>query len=422
VRDLKGTDKLQAVFDGKAWSMAELLFGLEALLDEDRRPLGERRAPSTAKVGCAMEFGPCPYDDYRFGKSMNLDALVQIKGNLKPVLKDVAAFRAAAEVKAPTWPNMFLTILDQLSGPASFYLRRRNLADPLPVPRAVGYKLAAGFFDVMMRLLRRDLVAPVEPVTAEAFLEIVDVEQALAGPAEVCGGPIRLIARATRVFLEGDDDAEPLDDPVRHGIAEVLATQLRLGLIWRSYDDLVEREVLSLYEEGQLRPKTTVVERALQERLAHHRGGATAPTVSQLVAGLPEAAKGLADALAMTEPDRRGAAPARQVLAELTTFGDGGLDPETPAAESRMVEGCAAYLVALAAFIRTQVALERELRSVLELPQDVGVTVGGLSLPLPRARRWFETMLGHKLSYETTLEPAMAFRNHHRRVVLDLTA
>ena len=287
----------------------------------------------------------------------------------------------------------------------------------------MGYKLAAGFFDVMMRLLRRDLVAPVTPVSAERFLEIVDVEQALAGPAEVCGGPIRLIARATRVFLEGDDGAEPLDDPVRQRAVAMLATQIRLGLSWRVYDEIIEREILDLFEAGALSPRTTVVERGLNERLAHHRSNGAPLTLPGVVASLPSGAGGgLRDALGASDPSRRPGVPCRLAVAEIAAFGDGGLEPKTDRAREQMIDACAGYLVALRAFVGAQVALEGGLRELLDYPRDVGVTVAGLSLPLPRARRWFEAMLGHHLSYEASLEPSLAFRNHHRRVALDVAS
>ena len=107
-----------AMRSDEPWAFSQLIAGLDDVLDEEGRPLAERRAPSALKDGVPMELGPCPYADSRQGEPMNLSALEQITRHLKPVFRELRAFHAALPAGSPSHDRMFLAVLDQLAGPA----------------------------------------------------------------------------------------------------------------------------------------------------------------------------------------------------------------------------------------------------------------------------------------------------------------
>ena len=68
---------VEALSEG-AWSVSAVVFDLNDIVDNEGRPVSERRADAAARAGVEMEMRQCPYAGIRHDKWMNVSALAQI--------------------------------------------------------------------------------------------------------------------------------------------------------------------------------------------------------------------------------------------------------------------------------------------------------------------------------------------------------
>ena len=410
-------DPLERALRSEPWSMAELLFGLSHVLDDEGRPIAERRAPSAVKKGVDIELEACPYHDERRGGVMNVSALEQIKKHLRSVFTDAASFHATLDPSLGGWTPMALAVIDQLSGPGRHLLSGRDPAARVPASIAVGYKLAAGYFDVVRRLLARELVGDGLDPSVDTFLAFVHSENALVGQGEVCAGPPKLIRRTTHVLFHGDEGAAPLAHRTRVAVAAALLDQVRLGAAWRRFDEAAEAALLRPTRHA-LVPANAFFARALSGQLealdASETGalpwspplevfGSLAPT---------DPRRAFLAALAAHGPDP---APDPE-LEGLPPPANGALRFATPAAALLFARSMRTYVEAYRRLLGAQWSLEQGIRAALGLALDAPMKLHGLLAPAPLALRWLQAGLGLVLRCEPSADPVAELRRGDRTV------
>ena len=167
------------------------LRALEALLDDDGRPLGEH-----AQRPDASEQAPCPYagSRARAGKPMNAAALSQTRRHFPAALVILGAAHDL-DVSAPP-----LVAVEAC------------LALPLLVARdgvvssavAVAWKAAKGLRPVLRSLhVARAFARNDDAVTAAHVLAEAEASGALVGDREVCAGPPAMLQAAVDALLSG---------------------------------------------------------------------------------------------------------------------------------------------------------------------------------------------------------------------------
>ena len=168
-------------------------------LDEDGRPLGESAA------GIEVRHVVCPYSDGRAGLPMNADALEQVRGSFRSVLRLMSS---AAAQHPPTVNGAWHTLSHCLALAAH---------SPAPIPRAHAalWKTSLGYHQSLaLLILERDLggLPLAELGNGAQFAAWCARERLLHGQHEVCGGPPGWIARGFEALLHPDPSADfPLD-------------------------------------------------------------------------------------------------------------------------------------------------------------------------------------------------------------------
>ncbi|MCB9600105.1 MAG: hypothetical protein H6721_00720 [Sandaracinus sp.] len=403
-------------FDPEAeWAFGELLFGLDRLCDTDGRPVAERRAPSDVKVGVPIVLKPCPYADARQGQPMNVSALAQLTRALPSVRASVEAFHRHPDVPSGTWPGMLGAVLDQLAGPALVALDARGAEVLVPADVSAGHKVAAGFYGVLWRLLRDDACAPLTP-GVESFVGYVERDGGLIGASEVCAGPMNLIRSATRFFLDGaeGEDSGPVADSRRVACIDALATQVRLAVAWRLFDEAVEDAWFFGAQRIRVEPRNTFVARRFDGRREERRHvSATLSNVLRAMPALPDDVHARFTELLARAYATEGEAP--PALDELFRLQEGGFRFE-PEASRQLSLHLAPYVDVYLAFVDVSLECERRLRHALELPTSDRIRVAGLPMTRPRALDWFEVALGHELRWA----PSGPVELHNHRRTTDL--
>jgi hypothetical protein len=406
---------LSSIFSGGAWATSGLLFGVDGLFDLDGRPLGERRAPSAAKAQSPMVLEPAPYDDERKGLAMNVSALEQVQRHLKTVLEDIGGFHALSPSAPRCWESMFLAVIDQLCAPIVHVIREGNPEARVPAAKAVGYKLAAGYFGALRRLLAAAAQGEVREVNPEAFLEFIHHRRLLVGGNEVCAGPPRLIEWTTRVFLEGITGATPCADPLRLPVATLLLQQVQLGLAWELFDGAAEARLLG---ESGLRARSPFLASELADRLQAIATAGLRPSWEAAIRALPPS---------LTEPERSALtlaigshasgsrAPTAPVFEELALLGEGALELE-PGVGAGFAAQFATWLEVYSQVCQLQAGLELALRRVLDRDTGAPIEMSALMMGPSRARRWLEAALGHSLVIEDGPPRQLFLRNVRRTV------
>ena len=406
--------ELSAVFSGRAWAVSGLLFGVDGLFDSDGRPLGERRAPSAAKARSLMVLEPAPYEDERKGLAMNVSALEQVQRHLKAVLEDIGAFHAGRPRGPPSWETMFLAVIDQLAAPIVHVLREGHAAVRVPAARAVGYKLAAGYFGALRRLFTEQARGEAREVTAEAFLHFIHERRLLVGGNEVCAGPPRLIERTTRVFLEGSPGEHALVGPLRPRLATLLLRQVQLGLAWELFDGAAEVHLLRTYGT-RLRARSPFLAAALNDALA-----AIATSRDSWDAARRALPTGV-DALELQRAfDAHASAlrlPTTLAFEELARLREGALELDADVGVA-LAGHFATWLQVHTRVAELQGTLELELREVLGLERCAPVELSALMMSPSRALRWLEAGLGHSLVVEPGPPRRLQLSNVRRSVWL----
>lgn len=407
---------LDDVRAGGAWSLSGLLFGLDSALDDEGRPLAERRAPSDVKQDVPMVLRACPYHDERKGQPMNVSALTQLTKHLDTALADVAAFQQLQPTER-SWSAMFAAIIDQLAGPAYFYLRGAESNVRVPARVSVGYKLAAGFFDVLRKLIREQAMGRELSVDLESFLAFVEETRALIGASEVCAGPPNLIARSAKVFLGEYDESETAAEPWRLPVARALFAQILLGIVFELYDERIERE---FFFDAKVETRNFFIAQRLEQRASQFAKIAPPLARPELLEPMLEAEHlAVVSELCWSMQDTWGAEPAPaacRAIEELIDHGEGSIivGADARAGVARAMVG---YLRVYRRFVGELVGLEREIRGHLGVPVDAPVSLNGLIRPGPRSLRWFEAALGHHL--QSPDAPAdLLLTSHRRRVEL----
>lgn len=385
-----------------AWSVAEVVFDLNGMLDNEGRPISERRADAAARVGVEMDMRPCPYAGIRHGQLMNVSALAQISHYLNPVLAEMAAFRRQAAGENATWADILAGIVDLLAQPAIYLLQQRDTWGPVPAQMAVGHKLAAGYFGVLRGLHERLALGGSLPVTVDSLLNLVDEVSALVGASEACAGPPQMIRRTSTVLLEGSDDTTVEIERLRLDMARCLALQVQLGIFWQLYDRVHLWSLIRGDFRKHLVPCNSFLVRKLE--LAENDVPALAPA-RPLGAVLP-------DALSRQQRDRlaevlRDGSDAQALAEDLRTAS--GLLNE-PGSVIRY-DGDAApfalcvanYLNARRLFVAELSRLELELRGHLGFAADTPIRLGAAIFPEPQALPWYELILGRRLGADGRL-------------------
>lgn len=414
---------IKAALAGEPWAMSGLLF-LDTAVDEEGRPVGERRAPSEVKQGVSMVLRACPYNDPRRGQPMNVSALKQITRHLDAVLDDIAAFRATLGEAHTTWEGMSTTVIDQLARPAHALLRAPDT--PIPATAAVGHKLAAGYFGLLRRLLEDEALGAQRPLTLDAFMEQVQLKGALKGASEVCAGPLNLITRSTRAILHGDPTVQARIDPDRVRVATTLCAQIKLGIVWTLLDRAVESAIVQGdWDARGLTPRNHFMRDKRQTRL-NALAEETPIALAQVSAALetlmpqelsPTHAAKLTHALTASASSCSAWPQRLQTLHTLLDQNEGAiLIRDAPTRTALAAQACA-YLTAYLAFADAQWTLERTIRAALGLNPDAPMKFNALLLPT-RALTWLEAALGHRLIRAHAPFSELTLKNHRRSVVI----
>lgn len=412
---------LSSIFTGAAWSASGLLFGVDGLFDDDGRPLGERRAPSAAKARSPMVLEPAPYDDARKGLAMNVSALEQVQRHLKSVLDDIGGFHALRPPGPRSWESMLLAVVDQLSAPIVHVIRQGSAEARVPASKAVGYKLAAGYFGALRKLLAAAAHGDTREATPETFLEFVSTQRLLIGGNEVCAGPPRLIDWTTRVFMDGVAGAPPCGEPVRLTVATLLTQQVQLGLAWELFDAAAEARLLGEYGQ-RMRARSTFLATALADRLEALAAAQPRPSWEAARRALPASLTGAERASlleAMAAHAAGGRASASAQLEELALRGEGALDLDEGVGAA-LARHFATWLEVYPRFCAQQAELETALRRVLGRDTGAPIEMSALMMCPSRALRWFEAAVGHALIVEPGPPRQFLLRNVRRTVPLPL--
>lgn len=379
-----------------AWSVSAVVCDLNDMLDDEGRPIAERRADAAVRAGVEMEMKACPYGGIRQGKLMNVSALVQISQYFNPVMAEIAVFRRQAAGAQASWDDLLACVVDQLCRPAIYLLQQHSLHGPVPARLAVGHKLAAGFFGVMRGAHERLALGDALPVTVDAFLALVDEMGALVGASEACAGSPSMIRKATTALVEGDFESTAELDPARIEIARRLALQVQTGIFWDLYDRVHLWSLLRGEFSAHLHPRNIFLARKLEseqnalEDIAPRRPqGEALPAAldAPLRARLAHALCDEAHAQALEE-DRVTATGLLRAASNPIAY-DGAAAP--------LALRVASYLHTRRLFLAELSRLELDLRRDLGYAPDAPIRLGTAAFPRSQALHWYELVLGRHL-------------------------
>jgi len=412
---------LVAALSDKPWAVSGLIYGIDDLVDDEGRPVSERRAPSAVKKGVPMELRQCPYADERHGQPMNVSALGQITRYLDAVLDDIRAFRSSLPgADGEEWTELLTTVIDQLAGPAVHLLRSRGASPPIAARRAVGHKLAAGYFGVARGVLVAEARGERPEVSVEGLHQFVRESRALIGASEVCAGPPHMIAQVSGVLLHGKSEERAAPDRV--SLAETLSAQVAASVAWELFDQAIERRLLLEDAPGAaIRPRTATIRAALAERTAHvaeARRPATEEDAARAVpATLGVQARAQMRAMlgegGLAAPEHAGAA---RVVADLLDRDEGAVERLGGDVREQVARRLAGYLLAYRSTVSALFQLELRMRAILGYSPDVPMKLNGVVFPLPRCVLWVEALLGHRLRCEPSTASELVLANHRRAV------
>ncbi|MDH5354552.1 MAG: hypothetical protein OEY09_08930 [Gammaproteobacteria bacterium] len=381
---------------GGPWSVSAIIFDLNDTLDEEGRPISERRADASARVGVEMEMRECPFAGIRHNKLMNVSALAQITRYFNKVQAEIATFRRQAGGETACWDDILAGVIDQLAGPAIYLLQQRNDGSLIPAQIAVGHKVAAGFFGVLRGIHERLILGGELPMSVESFMQQVDKQEALVGASEVCAGSPKMIGIACAALIEGTCEQEVEFDPLRIDVARCLALQVQLGIFWDLYDrvhlwSLVRGEFRERLTPGNsfLKGRLETIEKGLDENMPSRPDSDVLPDTldAEMRRRLTEALNEAAEAEVL-ERDLQDAT-------ELLKEGKGiiGYNGNKKALALSVANYLNTYRL-----IETELSrIELQLREHLGFPGDSPIRLGSASFPAPQALPLYELTLGRRL-------------------------
>lgn len=384
-----------------AWSVSAVVFDLNDMLDDEGRPISERRSDAVVRAGVEMEMRECPYHDIREGHLMNVSALAQISHYFNDARAEMAAFRRTTGNNA-TWFDMLVCIVDLLSQPAIYLLQHHDDHGPVPASMAVSHKLAAGFFGVLRGLHEKLALGQEIPLGVDSLLQVVEEMGALLGASEACAGSPEMIRKACTALVEGTPESEVEIDPTRLAIARCLALQVQLGIFWHLYD----RVHLWPLVRGEFREHLTPGNDYLAQKFtrAGNEMDALAPSRPDC-SKLPEILdaqlrRSLGDALCDTTDPKL---LKEDVLAATQLLGEPGSAVRYDGEIAPFALRVAQYLNTHRLIVAELSRLELELRKYLEFPADTPIRLGAAVFPIPQALHWYELILGRRIGPDSHL-------------------
>ncbi len=401
--------------DEAAWSFGSLISGFTTTKDDQGRPLYENRAPAIVKEGVPMVMRRCGYPDERRGKMMNLSALTQITAQLEGVLAEIRRFHNSLPDGPPSWDRFCWALNDQLGQPALHALRSKSKQVVIPTLMSVGYKVAAGYLVPTREIMSRCIQGAELPMTKSALLGYIRERGSLVGAREVCAAPMAMVERVSEAFLGMNRDREAGHvDADRLQLSRALTDELWIGLLWRSYDLAIERQLLTGDLRGALRPRTAHVAGQLSARL---EAMAAEPDVApRLPAGLDaELSRRLRAAMVPREPGENDA-PLLQLTSELVARQEGAITLLDGSLAELVSRRFVAYLATYLEFVSLFEEVEVSARVALGCATKAPVLHDPSFFPEPRALRWLELVLGHRLRRSAEQSAMWVLKNQHRVV------
>ena len=378
-----------------AWSVSAVVFDLNDMLDDEGRPVSERRADAAVRAGVEFDMRACPYHDIREGHLMNVSALAQITQYQHDAFVEMSAFRRAASA-SPTWFDMLACIVDLLSQPAIYLLQQHSERGPVPARMAVYHKLAAGFFGVLRNIHERLAKGENITLSTDRLMEIVHETGALLGANEACAGPPQMIRRACAALVDGSEDRNIEISPQRLAIARCLGLQVQLGIFWDLYDSVHQWELIRGELRQLLAPANAFLEKKLQD--AYNGLGSTMPprpdcAMLPAVIEMPLRGK-LGEALCeTTDPQEL----AEDVDATTRLLNEPGSAIRYTGDVATMALRVARYLHVYHLIVAELNRLELELRGYLGYAADTPIRLGTAAFPKPQALPWYELIVGKHL-------------------------
>jgi len=388
---------LDAALNNDAWSVSAIIADLNDMLDDEGRPISERRADAAVRVDVEMEMRKCPFEGIRQDKWMNVSALAQISKYYNDALDDMAGFRRKTKETDASWNDILACIVELLAGPAIYLLQNHSKNGPVPAKLAVGHKLAAGMFGVLLTVHERLALGGKLDVTVDSFMDLVDELDALVGATfEACAGSPAMIRKASVALMEGEADNQVEISPFRIKIAHALALQVQLGIYWQLYDRIHLWSLLHGEFRANLKPFNSFLENKLKQAESTVKSqkppqpdGSTLPEEIEMQQRMT-----IADALNdnadmnMLEEDKQ---TAEALINEAGSPIQYNGDIETFALS------VANYLNTYRLFKTELSKIELELRELLTFPGETAIKLGGVAFPYPQAMSWYELILGRKL-------------------------
>ena len=378
------------------WSVSAVVFDLNDMLDDENRPVSERRADAAVRANVEMDMRLCPYAGPRNRKWMNYSALVQISSHFNAVLAEMAAFRRQRNSANPTWDDIHAGVIDLLARPAIYLLQQHSEKGPVPAQHAVSHKLAAGFFGVLRNLHERHALGFELPVSVDSFMNLVEETNALVGSTEVCSGSPLMIRKACVALIDGTSETRAELDQLRLDLARSLALQVQLGIFWDLYDRVHQWSLLRGTQRPHLKPYNQFLTKKLEES-SHslHGDEPTRPRTEVLPNALDATVRSaFTAALNDSASDAELAGFMKEVLELLNEPGSvvqyqGNIDT--------FAHQAASYLHTMQLFKTELSRQELELRKLLGYAADTPIKLGTAAFPPPQAQHWYELILGKRL-------------------------
>ncbi len=185
------------------------LFSLHGVLDEERRPLGEHRAPSQLAGAAPTELRSCPYPGSRHENRlpMNLSALRQTTRHWDEALTGLAALRDwCGGGPQPTSLAELWRLTAAAAVLPAYLLHRPRGSRVLDGATAALYKACLGLKFLIEQRVLQELVAGGELIdggTADGLSDFAETSGWLVGVQEVCAAPPGLIREILDVAVRG---------------------------------------------------------------------------------------------------------------------------------------------------------------------------------------------------------------------------